>query len=586
MSSRAPGRSRLTVLLVVLLLAPLTAGCLRMPESGPLVTTSQGGPGATDVGPYIDPAPPQAGESPPDIVKHFLDAMMASSLQTSVARQFLSSDAQANWDPERSTMTYADASQPAGASTVDVAVSGVNRLDAGGGWLGPTDVESFSFPMVVEDGEWRISDAPDALIVPQAWFELRFRQVALYFFDPTAKILVPEPVYVPRGEQLASSLVRGLLAGPRTGAARVSRSFMPTGAQLELSVPISEDGVADVTLQGDPRVLAPEAAPFALAQLAWTLRQDPDVRSFTLTIGEEPVSLPEGAAQLSVDYGAEFDPNVANASPALFGILDGEVAPASTTTDEQLTGPLSTTDYGLSELSVDLLAHQVAGVSASGREVLVADLTEPTSSTREVISQAEDLLKPVWDFQDRLWLVDRRRTGAAVSIVVDDVRTSISIDGVSGENVKSFVVSRDGSRFVAVVKQGASDAVVVSRVVRDDEGNVVRLTRAHEIARGTPDNLLRISALGWRSPTVLALVVRVTEDRDEIRFLAIDGGPNNFDALGANRRMLPERVLRLTSSPVANSDVYVTTESGVQDPFDLDRTSAVVPEIKALTYVG
>ncbi len=85
---------------------------------------------------------------------------------------------------------------------------------------------------------------------------------------------------------------------------------------------------------------------------------------------------------------------------------------------------------------------------------------------------------------------------------------------------------------------------------------------------------------------MLTLVVRVTDDRDEIRFLAIDGGPNNFDVLGSNRRMLPERVLRLTSSPVANSEVFVTTASGVQDPFDLDRTSAINPEIKALTYVG
>ncbi len=320
----------------------LTAGCLRMPESGPLVATSQGGPGASDVGPFIDPAPPQTGESPPDIVKHFLDAMMASSLQTSVARQFLSQDAQASWDPEQSTMTYADAGQPEGSGTVDVAVSGVNRLDAGGAWLGPTDIESFTFPMVVEDGEWRIAEAPDALIVPQAWFELRFRQVSLYFFDPTAQILVPEPVYVPRGEQLASSLVRGLLAGPQTGIAQVSRTFLPSGAQLELSVPISEDGVADVTLQGDPRVLAPEAAPLALAQLAWTLRQDPDVRSFTLTIDEEPVSLPEGTTQFSVDFGAEYDPTVANASPALFGLLDGVVAPATTTTEGELGGPLST----------------------------------------------------------------------------------------------------------------------------------------------------------------------------------------------------------------------------------------------------
>ena len=75
-----------------------------------------------------------------------------------------------------------------------------------------------TFPMVFEEGEWRIDEAPDALIVPETWFEQWFRQVSLYFFDPTATMLVPEPVYVPRGEALATTLTRGLLMGP----ARVS----------------------------------------------------------------------------------------------------------------------------------------------------------------------------------------------------------------------------------------------------------------------------------------------------------------------------------------------------------------------------
>ena len=39
--------------------------------------------------------------------------------------------------------------------------------------------------MALENGEWRIARAPDALIVPDPWFEPRFQQVSLYFFDPT-----------------------------------------------------------------------------------------------------------------------------------------------------------------------------------------------------------------------------------------------------------------------------------------------------------------------------------------------------------------------------------------------------------------
>ena len=84
---------------------------------------------------------------------------------------------------------------------------------------------------VNEDGEWRIAEAPDALIVPETWFDdSASAQVSLYFFDPTARILVPEPVFVPRGEQLAISLIQALLPGPGAELAGSSRSFIPPGS--------------------------------------------------------------------------------------------------------------------------------------------------------------------------------------------------------------------------------------------------------------------------------------------------------------------------------------------------------------------
>ena len=65
----------------------------------------------------------------------------------------------------------------------------------------------------VEDGEYRINNPPDALVVPATWFAQRFSQVSLYYFDRTGSVLVPEPVFVPLGDQLATSLVTGLVAG-------------------------------------------------------------------------------------------------------------------------------------------------------------------------------------------------------------------------------------------------------------------------------------------------------------------------------------------------------------------------------------
>ena len=122
--------------------------------------------------------------------------------------------------------------------------------DARGAWQRSREGEVTTFDLTTEDGEWRIDGLPDALIVPETWFEDEFRRVSLYFFDPTAQILVPEPVFVPEGDQLASSMVRGLLDDPPSDP-RISRTFVPPGFNSGLSVPITAAGIAEVSLVGD-----------------------------------------------------------------------------------------------------------------------------------------------------------------------------------------------------------------------------------------------------------------------------------------------------------------------------------------------
>ena len=96
--------------------------------------------------------------------------------------------------------------------------------------------------MELEDGEWRISEPPPYLIVPQSWFAQRFRQVSLYFFDPSATVLVPEPVFVPRGRQFASSLVNGLLQVPLARADGRGAELLPAGPARALGAGVLERG--------------------------------------------------------------------------------------------------------------------------------------------------------------------------------------------------------------------------------------------------------------------------------------------------------------------------------------------------------
>ncbi len=578
---------RRRLLAPVLGLLMTATACVGLPEDGPVVVSSEAG--AEDDGPGVSyvPKPPQPGESPREIVRSFLDAMTAVPLQPSVARQFLAREEQDEWDPDRGILTYDETGAATGTTRVSVSLSGTARFDGRGQWRGRTGSTELTFPVVQEDGEWRISDAPDALVVPEAWFAQHFRRANLYFFDPTAAVLVPEPVWLPEGEQLTTGLVRGLVAGPGERLRGVARSFLPPGSAVELSVVVSPDGVAEVSLQGDPASLAQAARGYALAQLAWTLRQDPGVRAFRLSIGGEPVSAPDGPTEVSVDAYADRDPTLLDSSSQLFGLRKGRVVSAAPDVVERVSGPLGSGDYALRDLGVNLTATRVAGVSRDGSAAWVGPLAEE-AGTRVVTYPATDLLKPAWDHAGRLWLVDRTRQGARVTVVQGNRRRTLRVPGVTGRPVQQVLVSRDGSRLVTVLDRPESqggDVVRVSRVrVAPGTGRVRAVTAPRPLgADGEP---MRVRDVGWSSPTNVVVVNRLGGELTELRTLAVDGSPASLDEDGASD-LLRERVQRIASSPVPPERTYVRTPDEVLSSRAPDEpVGPFAEDLRALTYVG
>ena len=159
----------------------------------------------------------------------FINAMTAIPIRTDVAKEFLSSDARPLWQPEQRIITFETRSPPRGQfeqSRVSVDLTGLRWVDASGTWRGKRGdgQRVMRFPMTTEDGESRIARAPNALIVDQLFFQDNYRQASVYFFDPSASILVPEPVFVPNDDLLPTALVNSLLAGPAPRLDDVSRS--------------------------------------------------------------------------------------------------------------------------------------------------------------------------------------------------------------------------------------------------------------------------------------------------------------------------------------------------------------------------
>ncbi len=563
----------------------LATACVRMPSEGPVTEVDSEASGTTTPGTYdYDPQPPQVGESPTEIVAGFLEAMKATPSRTNVASQYLTPGARQRWAPDEKIVTYAEFDDPVGDQLVTVPLIGIEEYDSRGAWQQSSEGEVAYFDLALQDGEWRIDGLPDALIVPQTWFETFFRRMSLYYFDPTGQIFVPEPVFVPLGEQLASSLVGGLLDDP-TVDPRINRTFVPPGFTYGTSVPITAAGIAEVSLVGDAAAVTDEARQRILAQLVWTMRQEQRIRAVQLTIGEEEQDISAPATQVNLSVGEAFDPTGAQASSDLFGLLDGRVVRGSIDSMSATTGPMGVEGLGVRSIGVSLTGDRVAGISGNGRSVLVAPV-EGEGSAVEIVSDAGNLLPPAWDFADRIWLADRAGGRAAISVVVgEQPPRQVNVPGVSGRDVRHLLVSRDGSRLIAVVRTANGDRVVASRILHTESGRVLRAGRAVELDF-EPDAVgAVIRDIGWRSPTAISVLTDTPQLLSQVETISVEGAPGDLGIQGVSR--LRGGARQLVTSPVEDVEVFAVARQSVIELTAPERSLDPLPAgLTSLTYVG
>lgn len=576
---------RVARVLGLVAVAALLAGCVRMPTSGPVVE-SEGTGGSQDApGISFDPRPPQAGQATSEVVEGFFEAMKATPVSVSVARQFLSREAAEAWKPEQQIITYAELGDPAAGTSVRVTLDDVNTYDARGAWQRTRGGATLSVGLVKEDGEWRIDEVPDALIVPETWFDDWYERASLYYFDPTTEIMVPEPVFVPRGDQFASSLVRGLLTRSSSDLQDVTRSYFPPGTTHGLSVPITS-GVAQVSLSGDPDAVDELTAERMLAQLVWTLRQEPRIGAVQLSIGGRTIVGPSGSPQVSLQFGSGYDPNGVPATNDLFALDQGRVVTGPMGELVPTLGPLGQEEsgYDLRSIGASLSGVRVAGVTSAGTDLVVAPTESPSGEVATVIFGAVDLAAPHWDYRDSIWVLDRNNGRARVFQVVDGAAAEVAVPGFTGRRLTELIVSRDGSRLVAVVRTGKADRVVSVRVRHDSGGAVTGFTGPQvlpEPAEGTA----RIRDIAWRSPTTVSVLRDIiTEGLSQVRTVSVDGAPGE---ISTGTTTLRGRIRTLVSTPVELVEAYAVAGRSV---FALTRPERSVPDLPpgltSLTYVG
>lgn len=524
--------SRGLLLAVLAVVAPLAvSGCNTLPQSGTVHRESADRPGRPQDAPYFSPPGPPVDGSPTAVASGFLVAMQANPLSTSVARRFLSEQAQSTWKPNRGTIVYEAFTVIPTITGAQVRLADTRRLDARGGWLGdaPGRSQTLSLRLVSEQGQWRIDNPVNALVIPTSFFDRSFARFNLYFFDQTGRVLLPDPVFIPRGEQTATNLVRGLIAGPGAAIDDISRSALPLGTDLDLSVVVTQSGVAEVPLTREVLRAPATQLSRAVDQLAWTLRQVPGIARVRITVAGAPVPLPGGRIDAPVTTGAEFDAG-GIAGARLWGLRSGRVVDLESSLPigaVSVPGPFGRPGYSLRSLAVGGSPEQIAAVASNGSSVYLAPAQPGATSetvTRPLLG-GTDVLRPSYDMFGNLWLVDSTRKGARVLVVSGGRVRQLAVPGVTGASVSAFSVALDGSRLAVAYAGKATGSVRVTDILRTDEGIVSGAGSALVFAPDIAD-AARIIDIGWRDPATLAVLTRPADDEtSQVEFVSADGSP-------------------------------------------------------------
>ena len=567
---------------VALILAMGLAGCVTIPTSGPVEQVAPRG-ADSDVLPQVTPSGPREGATALEVSRGYVTAMRAFPVSTEVAQEFLTDEAAGGWAPGRRTIVYSSLNTvQRDANTVELRTRDAVALSARGTYRpDPTGRQERVRTLRLQETKqgWRIAALPDALLVSEGFFEQYYRPFDLYFFTATAPALVADRVWLPLGDQLATRLVKGLLAGPTRWLRGRAVTALSASADAGVSVPVRADGVADVQLGQEAAALSATQRQLWSAQLVWTLRQVSGLEGVRVLVDGVPLEVPGAEPVQDATAWAEYDPSGPSSRALLFGLRQGRVVTVDTdfvTRLESWWGRRA----DLAEVTVERLLDRVAGTDAARRRLVVGpgpyDATERDVQTW--YRSRGTLSEPQWDRTGQLWVLERGANGAGSGrlVVVDRGRSRVvPAGGLRAAGIRSIAVSPDGARLAALVDDwdgrywgGARAApargpvLVVGAIERGRDGRTVRRV---EQAYAVPvqERLRGLAAPVWSAPSEVSVLARLLEVPAQPYDLAIDGSAVEGGVLSAGASLLgPVNAQALAAAGVAGAATVVGAADG------------------------
>lgn len=572
-------------LATVLLGAALGSACAGIPSSGPVQQVAND----TDLGQSAvrySPARPLLGASPEQIVRGYLDAMLAFPASSRTASAYLTPAAARKWSASSRVQIYSEPDvvgspdrvdrgasevQPLGPQTVRIGFTVDAELDAQGRYTRRGTAAALDYRLERVEGQWRIANPQDGLLVNRKFFADYYRTFNLYYFDRPGRRLVPDPVHLVVGDQLATTLMTSLVGGP-PGDPQATRTYVPDGAGLRPSVPVSAEGVADVEFTRDLRDLNDSERNHLSAQIVWTLRQVPEVQRVQI-VGRSTALTASGDEVQPVQAWGGFGPSTvrgrahAVTGGAVVEIDDGVVRPIS--------GP-----WGQDARDARFVAVSEAGVAAvlPGRDRV--RVTNRAGEDARTVPGTR-FIGPTWDSDGTLWLVDQAPQQTRVRIVGSEGPDTIDVGGVADLQVESFKPSPEGTRYL--IAGGGSDAgqLYVGRIVRDARDRVVALGEPMRVFTSAREP----HSASWSSSSELMFLAD-SQSGVQVYRAAIDGSETTSE-VSRNGSLLPDvGADTLVAGEGESPILYVTDAQNrlwVMDPSESWRL-VETPRVTGLSY--
>lgn len=446
-------------------LAVVLAACAGLPVSGPVKLGRTVAEAGEEPAVSFSPDEPIPGMTPQQVVEGFIDAGTGPRNDWGIARLFLTEDS--DWNPSAGVTVYTPG-QRAVVETqegeVSVTVSQEASVDDIGAYATASGQPiALTYRLKQVDGEWRISEAPDGIVLDRNRFASVYRDYSLMFFDPSFTYLVPDERWF-TVEYAPVRIAESLVAGPSPWLLdSVSTAFSENVGLSGPFVPVRSQ-TAEVSLRPPARDLDQLTLDRMQTQLEQSLATA-GVRDVDLLVDGQPLD----AGTVPV-RSTRVDARALVLSGSSLGFLSGsEVEPVASFA--QAFGDVSPNAI---EIDAD---RAVAAVRTSAGEVrrVLAD------SRWESLDARSALVAPTIDASGYIYSVPADDPSALRAFGTDGDRHELADAWPGATEVYAIRVSRDGTRMAALVRDGMQPTVMVAGIVRDDAGAPVGLSEQYTL---------------------------------------------------------------------------------------------------------